>query len=300
MESFNFKLLFKCSSKLFLPYWTKNDNITRKQEEIIEFACRIQGKEKNETMVYALASAAFLQGILGSLHCMAMCGPITTLLPSKENQSIWIQILYNLSRSVSYASMGAVLGGLGWGVDVFIFREVSTWLGGFLIILLGLNYIYPYWKTGLYLNPYSWKPFQNLLKKTQSNKESTVVFPISMGFLSGILPCGLLLPAYSLALLSGSPWGGFLIMVSFSLGTYPSLLSIGLMGRQMIQRVSNPSLKWFVGFLLILLGIYSIYHRSQSQWESPECNLNRSIVNIGYEFLVGSFNVRLFHKVSSN
>ena len=57
--------------------------------------------------------AAFFVGLVGSLHCMGMCGPIAIALPVPDSSNLSFftgRILYNLGRVVTYAFLGAILG----------------------------------------------------------------------------------------------------------------------------------------------------------------------------------------------
>ena len=60
--------------------------------------------------------AAFASGLLGSVHCAAMCGGIATGLSLGQREGLWMAALPNLGRVLGYAIGGAVVGGLGGGL----------------------------------------------------------------------------------------------------------------------------------------------------------------------------------------
>ncbi len=79
-----------------------------------------------------------LLGLMGSFHCVGMCGPIALALPLRGNtffQKAIGGILYNLGRTLTYATMGAIFGLLGQGLEMLGFqRWVSIAMGSIMII----------------------------------------------------------------------------------------------------------------------------------------------------------------------
>ncbi|MCX8000732.1 MAG: sulfite exporter TauE/SafE family protein, partial [Leptospiraceae bacterium] len=63
--------------------------------------------------------AAFLNGLLGSIHCLGMCGPISMLVQTKSENYIKTNFLYNIGRTFSYTFVGSLLGSFGWGLNRF-------------------------------------------------------------------------------------------------------------------------------------------------------------------------------------
>ena len=60
--------------------------------------------------------AAFASGLLGSVHCAAMCGGIATSLSTGQRDGLWMAALPNLGRVLGYALAGAIVGGIGGGL----------------------------------------------------------------------------------------------------------------------------------------------------------------------------------------
>lgn len=221
-------------------------------------------------MGWALISTAFLQGLLGSTHCIGMCGPFVAILQTREGAGILSNIFYNFGRTLSYSLVGVALGFIGWGVNRFVFAQTAGIVGGVLIIVLGLGYIFPILPRFFNQSAPSFvtKSASQFLKKIPNIS----LLSFLMGSISGLLPCGLLYPAYSLALMAGDPVLGGLTMVSFSLGTYPMLMSLGLAGNRFLKILQNPKYRIFVGVLLIGFGLFTIWDRVQTNPEEEDCH----------------------------
>ena len=70
--------------------------------------------------------AGFIVGVVGSFHCIGMCGPIAIALPTGDENRIkdlWKKFLYNLGRVFTYGLMGAILGLLGQKIKLFGFQQ---------------------------------------------------------------------------------------------------------------------------------------------------------------------------------
>jgi uncharacterized protein len=199
-----------------------------------------------------------------------MCGPFVALLQTRKDAGIISNIFYNMGRTLSYSLVGFGLGFLGWGANQFLFAEIAGWIGGLVIIILGLSYIFPvfpqlfHWSAPRYIT--------NFAAKRLKNTKNTIILSFAMGSISGLLPCGLLLPAYGLSLLTGNPWEGALVMAVFSLGTYPMLLSIGLAGQKFISFLSNQRYRLVLGIVLVLFGLFTIYTRATMEAPEEECH----------------------------
>ena len=82
--------------------------------------------------------SALTLGLLGSFHCVGMCGPIALAIPLKTTSwsaRITGGILYNLARSITYAIMGLVFGLLGQGLVMSGFQQWISIIMGIIMIL---------------------------------------------------------------------------------------------------------------------------------------------------------------------
>lgn len=207
--------------------------------------------------------SAIILGLLGSLHCVGMCGPIAFLLPVDRNNSYkkFSQIfIYHLGRLLAYGTIGLVFGFLGKGLYVFgMQQKLSIFIGVVMILVVLLPY--------KIFQKYNFsKPLFKVLSKLKSRlgkelqKKSPDTF-FTIGFLNGFLPCGLVYMALFAAIAMGDPWNGSLYMILFGLGTIPLMTSAiyftGILkgtARKRIQKLI-PVFVIVIGLLFILRGL---------------------------------------------
>lgn len=204
-----------------------------------------------------------LLGFMGSLHCLGMCGPIAFMLPvdRKNHLKGTIQLgAYHLGRIIAYTAIGLLFGILGKGLGLFGMQQKLSVVIGLLMILavlLPLNH-----KFGHRLL----QPVFRLVSgiKTRLGKELGKRGPdtfLTIGFLNGLLPCGLVYMAVLGSLALGEPMQGALFMTAFGMGTIPLMSSAVYLGnfaktslRQRVRRMI-PAVVIFVGILFILRGL---------------------------------------------
>lgn len=210
------------------------------------------------TILAATMAAAFVQGLMGFFHCPGMCGPFAVLLTSSGDSPVVRTFVYNIGRSISYTTVGFVLGLAGQATNAFLLSPAAAVIGGSLVILMALAYLIPGISSASALRtPAALTQFvAAVLKK---NRTSAAV---TLGMASGLLPCGMLLPAYGLALSTGSPPGAAVVMFAFGLGTFPAMIAIGLGSRRLLQWTGRPlATRWITGGLLLVMGIGIIVTR---------------------------------------
>lgn len=206
---------------------------------------------------------AFFFGLLSSIHCVGMCGPIAMMLPIDRNNQAKkvVQIMtYHFGRLFAYATIGLIFGLFGKGLYVAgIQQELSIIIGICIILVVAIpdkkfakyNFSQPVFKLISKLKTSLGKQFKN--KSIQS------LFTI--GLLNGFLPCGMVYVALFGAIAMQSISLGVLYMLLFGLGTIPlmsivvvinSFLTIPI--RNKIQKVI-PYVGVFIGMLFILRGL---------------------------------------------
>lgn len=207
--------------------------------------------------------SALILGLLGSLHCIGMCGPIAFLLPVDRNNSYkkgFQILLYHSGRIFSYAIIGALFGLLGKGLSIFgIQQQLSIAIGILMIAMVLLP--------KKLLNRYNLtKPMYKLVSKVKYSlgKELQKKTPdtfFTIGFLNGFLPCGLVYMAVFASIAMGTVWKGSLYMALFGLGTIPLMTMAIYLGTIITGTVKNrirKSIPVFIvlfGFLFILRGL---------------------------------------------
>lgn len=202
-------------------------------------------------------------GIVGSLHCMGMCGPIVVALPLK-NQNLFTKILgailYNSGRVVTYGVLGLLFGLLGRGIHMAGFQQ---WTSIILGIIMIVSVLFPFVfrekiTVGNLLAGMAARLISRLKKLFASRSYRSLLL---IGLLNGLLPCGLVYVAIAGAISSGSVVSGSLFMVLFGLGTIPLLLLAALASDAIGQRIrakmqrAVPYFVFFLGVLFILRGM---------------------------------------------
>ncbi len=207
--------------------------------------------------------AGFIFGLLGSMHCVGMCGPIALALPVQKNSySFWLgRINYNLGRSLTYALMGGILGLVGFGVWLAGYQELISILGGGLIILIALISIISGKINWMHLKPI-WLPVESL--KKGMGKMLRIKNPSGMlgvGLLNGFLPCGFVYVALAGALVSGSAIDGMIYMFLFGMGTFPVMFLVSSSNRlisidwRMRLQKAVPYAAIALGIILVMRGL---------------------------------------------
>jgi len=218
---------------------------------------------------------AFLVGLLGGVHCVGMCGGIMSALTlgvqrnGKASFSGSATVLfpyllsYNFARITSYSIAGLVFGGLGaWLTELVAFNQAQLVLkvvAGVFLVALGL-YLANWWRGLGYLERTGknlWRliePYARKFVPIQNIKQAFVA-----GLLWGWLPCGLVYSVLIWSLSSGSAIKGGLLMLSFGLGTLPSLLAMGLFATMLKHFMQLSIVRVLAALLVISFGVYQIF-----------------------------------------
>jgi sulfite exporter TauE/SafE len=218
------------------------------------------------TLDYSLLSTLFIVGLMGSGHCIGMCGGIVAALGSNR-PSLVLLLGYNLGRLLSYSIAGAIAAGLVVGLAGERYQlliPLLRTLAGIMIVLMGL-YIAGWWRVLTRLEQLGqivWRQIQPLVLGL--GKPDSAVQSVAAGMLWGWLPCGLVYSALSQALLSDSAAMGALAMLAFGLGTLPAMLAAGWFSSQLARWLQSPALRKIMGLCLMAMGLWMIWQVQQS------------------------------------
>ena len=207
--------------------------------------------------------SGLILGLLGSLHCVGMCGPIAFMLPVDRSNSfrkVGQISLYHLGRLLAYSIIGLVFGLVGKSLYIFgIQQQLSIAIGILMIVVVLIPY-----KT---FNKYNLsKPLHRAISKVKSNlgqalKKKSPDTLLTIGFLNGFLPCGLVYMAVFGSIATGSLLEGGFYMVLFGIGTIPLMTTAIYLGKcinstvkQRIQK-AIPVFVVIIGVLFILRGL---------------------------------------------
>jgi len=221
--------------------------------------------------VDATLVSAFLVGLLGSVHCLGMCGGIVGALTLGLKDDIRRSprallpylIFYNAGRIASYAAAGALLGLAGGQVLALVpastARVIAAVLSGGFMIALGL-YLTGAWPGLALLERAGGKLWRHL--EPLGRRFLPVDHPVKAGLLGlvwGWLPCGMVYAALAWSLTVGDAARGALLMVAFGLGTLPMLLVMGGAAHSLAAFVRLRVVRQGAGILIVLFGLYSLY-----------------------------------------
>ena len=204
--------------------------------------------------------AVFLIGLLGSAHCVGMCGGFVLAIAQGQGgaRSAQVsQILYFLGKTLTYALFGAVAGGVGQVIGaVFSGMQnvLSIVLGVFLVgIGLGLLGVLRRFEGPRFMARLSRLPavLGRLLKRR------THAATFGLGMVNGLLPCGLVYGVLALAAATGSPLRGALTMAVFGVATIPALYLLA-MASFLMRPAWRMRLNRISGVLVIVLGLITI------------------------------------------
>lgn len=207
--------------------------------------------------------SAIILGLLGSFHCVGMCGPIAFMLPVDRSNSVKkiSQITtYHLGRILAYSLIGLFFGLVGKSLYIFGIQQQLSIAIGVLMILVVLIPVNTFNKYNLS------KPIYKVISKLKSSlgqalkKKSADTF-LTIGFLNGFLPCGLVYMAVFAAIAIQNMWQSSLYMALFGLGTIPLMTTAIYFGKflnaQAKQRIQKaiPVFVVIIGLLFIIRGL---------------------------------------------
>lgn len=206
--------------------------------------------------------SALALGLLGSFHCMGMCGPIAIALPLKTNswpERVGSSLVYNIGRTITYGILGLIFGLIGKGISL---GGLQQWVSIIIGVIMILSVFFPILFRKIDLEKYAYS-FVSRMKgrfgKMFSIRSYSSLFTI--GILNGFLPCGLVYIALAGAIVSGEVSDGILYMVVFGLGTIPAMALLSILGNVISVRFRNrirkviPVFIVIIGLLFILRGM---------------------------------------------
>ncbi len=201
---------------------------------------------------------AFLIGILGSFHCIGMCGPIALALPLKNNNlisRIISSLLYNGGRSITYGILGLLFGFLGRGLYL---GGLQRWTSIALGVIMVLSVLFPFLFKKVNLESRVDKVLgrvKGLFARFLAVRSYRSLFII--GLLNGLLPCGLVYIALAGAIVAGEALDGALFMILFGLGTTPVMFALPVVG-SMISLKFRQKISKIIPYFIVLIGLLFI------------------------------------------
>ncbi|MFB2120297.1 sulfite exporter TauE/SafE family protein [Parapedobacter sp. 2B3] len=199
----------------------------------------------------------FFMGVFGSLHCVAMCGPLVLAFSTGNTRGrSWLVIvqtvLYQLGRVLVYGILGLVIGGIGYVLNIKDWQQGITLLTGALLVVVGVFSLF---------GKHS-RQFVSLQQRFVTPLTRWVGYWLYrpgghfvVGALNGLLPCGMVYMALAAALSAESAMGSGLFMLSFGAGTWPAMIAVGLLGAFAKSRMRFNFAFW-LPIISVVIGIW--------------------------------------------
>jgi sulfite exporter TauE/SafE len=222
----------------------------------------------------------FIVGLLGSVHCIGMCGGIVGALSTATARgrpfpvavvghagnaaaaTLTRTLAYNAGRIASYMTAGAIAGGVAAGAralsGVAPLQAAGYWLANLMLVALGL-YLLNAWRGLAQLEAAGqtlWRHVQPLTAYVLPADTAGKSF--GLGMLWGWLPCGMVYSVLLTAMLTGSAASGALVMLAFGLGTLPMLLSLGMAGGALSRWSRRRPVRMGAGLLVLGFGLLGL------------------------------------------
>lgn len=206
---------------------------------------------------------ALILGLLSSLHCIGMCGPIAMMLPLDRNnpEKKALQIItYHTGRIISYAMIGLLFGIIGRGFYLAgIQQQLSIFAGIAMIVMILIP-------ANLFARHNFSGPVYRLISQLKSKlgkqfSKASFKSILSIGVLNGLLPCGMVYAAVFGALAMPKLYLSVFYMVLFGVGTVPLMSAVVYLQRFVSNPIRNKIQKIIpiavvcLGFLFILRGL---------------------------------------------
>ena len=198
------------------------------------------------SLLIEILGAAALMGLVGSLHCVGMCGPFALSCGGRASHvAAW-----QAGKLVTYSALGAVAGftgavlpGPAWLPQIFS-AVLIVWFGAAM--------------AGLLPEPTVQLPGLTRFATRAAGKRdvgSRLVF----GAANGLLPCGLVYAALGLAIASGEAATGALAMIAFGLGTVPLLTTVAFSAHRILHQ--HPRARRALAVVATLAGLWVVASR---------------------------------------
>lgn len=212
-------------------------------------------------------TSAFMIGLLGSAHCVGMCGGISASLsmavpvgPGFRLRQSALILTFNIGRISSYVLIATLLA-------VVSTTAVDTWatlgpilrtLAGSLLIVMGLS-LGQWWQGIHHIERLGAPLWQRLAPVTRRFVPVTGASQaLCLGLVWGWLPCGLIYSTLGWAVLQPTVGSAALTMLCFGLGTLPSMLATGFAASAIQSLRTHLGFRRLTGALMVLFGIWTL------------------------------------------
>ncbi len=219
-----------------------------------------------------MLAAIFVSSILGSVHCLAMCGPLVGL----SRGGLRLAIVHALGRLTTYAALGAGAGAIGSAIDLAgelgAIQRAATLVAGAAILGWGLYQI-AVAAGWVRVRGGTHTAFTSALVQIKTPRAVRRAWLV--GVLTGLLPCGWLWAFVVTAAGTGGVGRGTLVMIAFWLGTVPAMVGLLTVAGPVLARLRRR-LPALTAAVLIVLGVGTLALRwrdaGTAQVAHPHCH----------------------------
>jgi sulfite exporter TauE/SafE len=221
----------------------------------------------------ALLLTVFVASVVGSLHCIGMCGPFVAFYSGADGSDGVRRLLshasYSGGRLLTYVLFGLATGAVGAALDVAGslagFQRVAAIVAGSTMVLWGVLALLQLKGVRIFKHGSGNGRVAGVLRRGFSlvSDKPPVVRAGVVGLLSGFLPCGWLWALAVTAAGTGSAAKGAAVMAALWAGTVPALLAV-VLGAQFVSAPLRRHIPAVTAILLVALGLYAILGRPSS------------------------------------
>jgi sulfite exporter TauE/SafE len=219
--------------------------------------------------ISTLLAGVFVASLVGSLHCVGMCGGFVAFYSGADGSGGPRRLLshgaYSGGRLIAYSILGLAAGAVGAALDLAGslagVQRIAAVLAGVLMVTWGVLAL---------LRIGGFKIFKHRRDSSISRwlsrgislvgERPPVIRAAVVGLLSGVLPCGWLWAFVVTAAGTGSAPRGAAVMAAFWAGTVPVLLALGL-GAQILSVPLRRHIPAITALILVALGLWAIIGR---------------------------------------
>jgi uncharacterized protein len=216
----------------------------------------------------------FLAGFAGSFHCVGMCGGFACALgadPRGASATSVRHVLYNTGRLTTYCFLGVLAGGLGQAIYAspgtrpqrgisFLSESLNAGqrglavIAGLLMILMALSF---FGLRGWHRVTSNFGGSTLVISLRSLLRRPGHAAPLAFGVLNGFLPCPLVYAMVAQAASTADALSGCLTTAAFGLGTFPTMLAVGGVGRLLAPKWRRRGVR-LAGSFILALGLVTL------------------------------------------
>ncbi len=217
----------------------------------------------------AVLLGVFVASLVGSVHCLAMCGPLVGLHGGAKTMRL--AATHSLGRMTTYVALGVAAGLVGSAVNVAghmaNVQRAATVIAAAVIVLFGVAQVVQLRRAPIKSS------FGGALMRIKTRRPARRAWLI--GALTGLIPCGWLWAFVIAAAGTGSPISGGLTMFAFWLGTVPAMVGLLRITGPLLARV-RARMPAITAVALIAIGLGTLALRwrdiGTQQVTQPHCH----------------------------